>query len=178
MMMRYVTALLLLVACEPKESRVNHTWMKPFPISYAFGCDVSEADRPPVREAFNYWNTALGEQAFVENGDCHAVVGVSIGVELKDAFFKNHIAESFRPDLPNSVIIFYLEWHNKSDAWRIDVARHEVGHILGLEHGEFKNCLMYPEQPGDGPGFKVKDACPREIQLVKEAYAECKCSAQ
>lgn len=176
--MRYTSLLLLLVACEPRESRVNHTWMKQFPISWSFDCAVTEDDRSVVRGSFDYWNTALSQKAFSENGDCNADTVVKVRTDPKPKPDKINTIADTNPILPRPIINLYGIWYGKSDAWRDGVVRHEIGHILGLDHGEYRNCLMYPVQRDDAPGYKVDLACMREIQLIKEAYVQCKCSVR
>lgn len=177
--------VMLLTSCLSFQEATQHgLWLtsqgdpivwKSIPITWTFAYMFPEELKPAFKDGFGYWNTRLGVQVFKEL-ECEDVcliqspqVVVFEGVELKQGkAFASTLHELNSDGTARSAIVRFMPLFRKTtpDAQKT-AARHEAGHVLGLNHNDEEICLMYPSMTRDE---KLKDSCNFELDLVRQAY--------
>ena len=145
----------------------------PLPIAILF-----EKDFPAesvVREAAQWWNEQMGAQVFIDGRYAE-------GETLAHIIFSwDTIQDPQRPDVYElaitsggavrddqvrfDVVTFYANWLTENRGVQQSVARHELGHVMGIDHSSRPNCLMFwqvQEQIDGSPQV----LCPEEKELA------------
>jgi predicted Zn-dependent protease len=69
---------------------------------------------------------------------------------------------------PFADVKFFSGWlFDESDADMETTARHELMHVLGLNHTDDRTCVMYPTI---FRSEKPREMCPEELQMLREMY--------
>lgn len=135
-----------------------------------------------IRDGIEYWNKTLGKQILLSIDDplpsqIHHVVFV---VEQDGPPYNVACGRTISEYTQNtgcverSTIIFYKECYGDKNnivdnARMVSIARHELGHLMGLDHVEQMNDLMNP-QPW--PFQHPISASPEAISLLKSYYVK------
>lgn len=155
------------------------------PITWSFECTFPETYKDDVRAGLQYWNIVTGRFVFAEAKDCGIgaltdetkarLVILSIPRHHTSGPLILATTESSVMDyVPNAAVMrYYLPWLSHNTAFgRSTVVRHEAGHMLGLDHTDRTECLMFPKIYMDSWALHEKDACPAELDEVKLHYKE------
>lgn len=190
-MKRIIVVLLLLFIPDCAVHRAVHLRysergvqaFRKLPINWNFSCDFPIHDRPAVREGFTYWNGVLGREVFKEADGCGLDVLMQTDIPRVTVLFMQG-PNPTHPEIlatanvglfegvPRSAVLrYYSPWAaSTSMNSKRSVSRHEVGHVLGFEHSDFGNCLMYPKIDMVKYSRKPKQACNEEIKESRLIY--------
>lgn len=150
-------------------------------IEWTFGCNFPEEYRQLVRDSFDYWELVVDEPLFVERDDCvnyveldyehNNIVVLYEDVRKKSKKNEGHVVlgtASKKYDtrkVKNFTITYWKDWDKKTEGKKVSTARHEVGHVLGLNHIDSEECIMYE--------FITKsfhEACKTEVDRILYLY--------
>lgn len=143
--------------CPPKGKSITVGFQPGFPVAL----------RPSALDGFLYWNSILGRKLFQETSRTPDVV-----VKLNPV---HSILDDGRytiiGDADNTFVEFFPLWTTSSEVARESFSRHEVGHVLGLEHTpEGAGCIMDSViYTGEAT---PRLACPGEILKVRTTYGQ------
>lgn len=188
-----VVLALLFVACQqdcgPRTAWATNdfdagdvTWRR-LPVRWSFMCGTDPI--PEFDEAAVWWNVTLGAQVFERipeeatclcQGNCPVVL-VMEGLTDFDpydppdsgmrTYVRTHLGRTVT-DIRAAAIKVYDPYWEASEPAQVTIARHEMGHALGLMHTDNERCLMYYSVDKD---LEVsKRACPGEIQAIRNHY--------
>ena len=136
----------------------------------------------PILRAAAYWNRVLGQSVFLvapyafEQG---AICRLEMADEQPadpDRPHRVEIAKTYTSPLIlrggtlHSTFVrvtFFNYFFTLDEVDQENVARHEFGHVLGLEHIDDTACLLYPDALFLG---HVRDGCPSELDLARAMY--------
>jgi len=155
------------------------TWEE-VPIMWQFSCTFPGKFRASAKEGFDYWESIIGYDLFVEDKECWdgtdlpKPLRVVVNYSLTEARMnKDHpvLAWAYGGTeggyIVRGEIRFIAAWFGRKDHQRKTLSRHEVGHILGMSHVLVTKCLMFPTMnSSDG----LKKACEREKMEFLERY--------
>lgn len=146
------------------------------PVPWAFDCAFPVDLRGPIRRAVSYVSLAVGpgvmgrESPCVDRPDFTGVTFVLLEREFRgDTWGMAPREMSSGVELERDVILMGPWAESGSDALREDVARHELGHVLGLEHSSDQGCLMFPVRSRDRDDVP-RTFCERELRLLRGMY--------
>lgn len=158
---RLIAIIVLLSSCHaPIFGKINYIE----PIIWSFDCSFPEKLQDEVRHGFDYWDHLVGFDIF-EEATCDSFLA-DVRVSYINDFSKNKRWWA----AANSVMIrFYMTWGMTKDPYiRTSVSRHEVGHVLGLDHNDEEECLMHPHiDIGYG---EFKEACDTELRELAKIF--------
>lgn len=160
------------------------------PATLYLDCSLTQDQQVMVTEAAEYWNTAVGKKLIVVEPECGVpedsyatVEGTTIKVQFLDLRVVDPRhgepyveAAATHLDTNNGLIYhatisLYRTWlqigYGRKQA---SIIRHELGHVLGLDHTEDRRCLMYFSNTYDSPDF-ITQACGAEVRLLRSIYA-------
>lgn len=164
-----VWPLLLLLSC----TGVAHEWRtKPtsnLPVALIFDETVSSDMEATVRRAAAYWNEQAGKPIFVDGRyatpDAYNDVAL-ITFKWDDPDDPKHPERyELAATSPDNVVTLYVGFLNETASDRETTARHELGHVVGMDHSSLPECLMYPVIH---PHWYVMPLCQEEKGLLKE----------
>lgn len=135
-----------------------------------------------MRDSIEYWNKEIGKQILLSVDDPlprqiqHIVFVVEQNGPLDNQACGRTLSEYIERNgcIERSTIIFYKECYGDKNniidnARIVSIARHELGHLMGLDHVEESNDLMHP-QPW--PFKHPISASPEAISLLKSYYVK------
>ena len=148
------------------------------PAVLVFDDTVEPDEQKVIQRAAAYLHQVLGIDAF-EVSPYSVSDGTMVLVEVKEArpsdpasrleeLAVSQLSPLTDGTVPFAHVTFFSAWlFNESDADMETTARHELMHVLGLNHTEDRSCIMYSViLPMDAP----RPACPDELQKLKEIY--------
>ncbi|KAJ9562509.1 hypothetical protein OSB04_007669 [Centaurea solstitialis] len=144
-------------------------------LTYAFASNYPKMHMPPVVRALSQWSSATSYFSFSQVNDFTSA-NIKLSFEKVDhgdgyPFGPGVVAHGFRPRDGrlhfNENATFSDGLHAVENAIHLQtLAIHELGHVLGLDHSEYKNASMYAIiDPGDERGLSSDD-----IQGMKDLY--------
>jgi hypothetical protein len=151
---------------------------KDLPILWSFKCDFPEEHKDDVRKSFAYWDEKVDTDMFFEHFECledeiNWVDKKMITVTWKNEHNPNNPKSwgtAYRDVDPNDYstirsvkIRFWMPWLLSSGKSKQNVARHEVGHAVGLHHIKYTDCIMYKHT-------RVFNSCDVEHHEFKRLY--------
>jgi hypothetical protein len=147
------------------------------PVALLFDASVAADDRETVERAARYWNAAIGGEVF-ETAPYPFVWGTMVFVSVDFDRPKNPVTGreelavtrfgmAFDGALQDADVVFHIGFENESDADQETTARHELAHVLGLNHIRDRACIMYPTiLQRDAP----QPACQTELDILRSLY--------
>lgn len=153
------------------------------PVLWSLDCAFPPKTAPQARDAFRYWNLLLGWDLFQESEQCGAfgaafrgspfVLVAWFDAEHEDGpeIMGSAQTDGFGSTVESGRVGYYRSWSNAlSDSVRLSAARHEVGHVVGFDHSDFKRCLMYGSLDSRAYESRPKAACKEEVDEVRKQY--------
>lgn len=148
------------------------------PIVWEFQCSFPEDFKQEARAGFTYWNRLAGYELFYEDvcTDSTSEFG-SIVVMYSDRSLEGSSPDSYTLAQTSFILMgavrtvtFFREWTDPDNIGdMVTVSRHEVGHVLGFDHGDDPSCLMYPSVEPRSHGRDGK-ACRSEVRMFRRFY--------
>lgn len=133
-------------------------------IRIVLDASLTDMERLLVLSSAVRWNDIVGREVFVTS----RTEGVVIWFDDVEGIGIAAQAYNMRQDTtdPRQRVAFYRQWRRATVPQKANVSLHELGHILGLNHGpEGVGCLM------NGPGtWDLEGPCQAEIDLVRGLY--------
>ena len=132
------TLLFVLGACAP----VKPLWVwGPNVLPFVVIVDKQlESDYlPAIDGAITWWNEQTGRTLFQRRGELWGDTGLVVFIRYTGADKILGMAERTGP---TNAVIYLRDYEDVPQASR--VVRHELGHVLGLQHEKFSESLMYP----------------------------------
>lgn len=190
--MRLIAAILCAVniTCASSHKKdtivyVPYTWTSyDYPLKFKFICGFPKYNKAEVIASFQYWDDLVDYKLFKEVEECADRIEI-MDYKNSDTIYidwsrqysprsTNHLATASvnneNTRIISAKITFWRPWIiSDNQAQRITTARHEIGHVLGLEHiKKQKACIMYPYIVHEDKF--VKDVCDLEYKLFMEHY--------
>jgi len=135
-------------------------------IRLGFDGTLTQGEQWSVATAAGRWNALIGRRVFqFEENTSQAIL-----VWFEDVEGEIFIAQAYgmRRDTTDVTqrVVFYRQWRRASSSEKESIALHELGHILGLNHGpEGVGCLM------NGPGtWNLEGPCQAEVDVLRGLY--------
>lgn len=159
-----------------------------FPVEWSFRCTFPESFKHEIRFSFQYWDDLTDVELFSERPCGTTTRKTGIVVDAVDLYFVDgprpqntlgYVWRSFgeKGVLSGGLVLYFRPWlRSDSEMLRENAAIHEVGHLLGLIHGNDPDCSMYPfmDSPstGDKYSHQRKHVCKGEISEFERHYGE------
>jgi hypothetical protein len=169
---KYLTLVFLLsIGCYnphapilPKAIKVPYTWK--------FECGFPSSMKVPVIEGFIYWNN-VGKYRLFNYKECNEYADLEIkaskNVKISNATTKHDM--SIYATASSGGITFYFSWYYLDNHFmKTNVARHEIGHVLGFRHHKDPDCLMYPTIGTEKYHNSLKNLCADELNQFNQNY--------
>lgn len=149
-----------------------------FPIPWGFSCSFPDKMKPSVRRAFKWWDDMTPVDLFREVPGC-GIVDYNNGIYVihSDSLYDKIEGETvwgtahaaIRLDkLKGGVITLWKPWlDSKEQDLNESVVRHEIGHLLGYDHGGDERCLMYPYITDK---YRLQGLCRPERDIFRRLY--------
>lgn len=134
------------------------TWPE-LPVRWSFMCGTAPV--PEFDSAADWWNRKLGIRVFEKVPEDVACLCIDAACpkmlvmegltnfdpyDVPDSgintYARTHLLRG-STDIRAVVIKFYDPYWNTTDEAKTTIARHEMGHVLGLMHTDNERCLMY-----------------------------------
>jgi hypothetical protein len=180
-----LTALIFLTSCETiAPARILDDDSKPvkleIPATVYYSCQFWLYEKTEIRRATEYWNEVAGVKLFIPSEKCGIPdTGELISVNFidKEKIDRDtgsyEVAETRAGDgnpVKDAEIFIFNRWRRLlSPQQQESVVRHELGHVLGMDHTPDGRCLMYWNTDYDDPDI-VTPACNAEIKMIKGIY--------
>jgi len=152
------------------------------PVVWGFTCDFPEKFKQDVRDSFQWWDDMTNIDLFHER-KCVKTEDVWPEKQMIVVTWSKKNADGDRVSVRGTAyrdiisiddrhmrsvkIRFWKHWFIDGKNFRLSVARHEVGHALGLHHIPYKDCLMHRFMNSKGG---LKSLCDVEIKEFKRHY--------
>lgn len=149
-----------------------------FPIQWGFSCSFPDKFKASTRRAFKWWDDMTPVQLFQEVPGC-GIVDYNNGIYVihADVLYDKIEGEqvwgtahaAIRLDrLKGGVITLWKPWLDSKEAdLQESVVRHEIGHLLGFDHGGDSRCLMYPYITDK---YRLQGLCGPEKESFRRLY--------
>lgn len=147
------------------------------PMTWAFSCDFpSDVQlRDDVRYGFIWWNGLLHDdrpatRLFAEVGSCTRRTDLTVFLTLTRSGDQVALAtvKTLGDEIRSAEVIYRATWFYKTRWERRNVAVHETGHVLGLQHVDDDTCVMYPVMTYHDRGHRRP--CSREFDEFIRNY--------
>lgn len=160
------------------------------PAELHFGCDLDDHEQQTVEKAARYWNDAVGVTLFTVHPECGIEPSdyEDLGASVVLVSYVDILKRDPRPGhehyletaatlqntqnglIYSATVHLYRSWRELGGGMEgQSIIRHELGHVLGLEHTRDPRCLMYFSNQFDTPEFATP-ACDAELKLVRSIY--------
>ena len=149
-----------------------------FPIPWGFSCSYPEKLKPLARRAFKWWDDMTPVDLFREVDGC-GIVDYNNGIYVihSDSMYDKIEGETVwgtahaairLGKLHGGVITLWRPWlQSKELDLQESVIRHEIGHLLGFDHGGDERCLMYPYITDK---YRLQGLCKPEKDTFRRLY--------
>lgn len=152
------------------------------PVTIQFDEKFPKSDIPVVLAAASYWNKISGVRLFTDelsvDGELLIVTASVENPTDKNAIQTNnkhphiiastHTGRIEKARVKDAVITFYEAWlFFVTGADQESAARHELGHVLGLDHTTDPNCVMHASVIHDDT---PRELCASERDLIRKMY--------
>lgn len=147
-------------------------------IKWTFTTEFSKTNQSNVRHAFMYWNHIIGQELFQEAqwdeiNENNQYVTVQFDYNCIPLFYwSGSTIVKFYKDRPNIATIKLCKktFEKENNFIQESIVRHEIGHVLGFDHSDFGNCLMFFSIDYYKYNDHVKDVCDEEKETVRRYY--------
>lgn len=180
--MKYMRFFLLLIACQ---SCAYIDWERRYcspPAMVVFAEDIPPDIQVAVREGMEYWNRMTNKRLFIDGGmtdwtytarELMAMVPIMIKYDSTIEKAGACAVTKFRKFkcMHNVRVSFNVDCMSElSDEKKLTVARHELGHVLGLDHNRFANSVMKADVLTLPESYHPVEASWRELEELLIKY--------
>lgn len=176
-MMKRLLLLVAISSCAaPDKLKMDVEWPS-LPIFWSHSYAMDPTTVLITRESFEYWNKTLDRVLLVEiqpDDYFNKHFPSSVSVYKVDVPFSSPLGEA---DLlkrvamtsnDRTVVVIYSLFDDLNLSGQRTALRHEVGHVLGMSHSDYSNCLMYYSVPTDSSS--PREVCAAELDLLRRTY--------
>lgn len=184
-----ILSLFFVISCKEElakyhtNSKGSPRIFKNLPILWSFDCEFPEQYKMIIKNAFAYWEGHVNSRPlFEERKDCSISDffdgttdgGIGIIIDDEQKFLDKIPLHGIAPIVVKNdsvyagLVVLFPVWKQlNNELLQESVVRHEIGHLLGLDHNNNKSCLMYKTIDFDE---NKKGACLQEIKTIKQFY--------